>query len=80
MEQVEEMAYEDREFFDQVMVTARASLTPRQWECLLMQIAGFTQEQAGRVLEVNQSTVARHFAAALGKIAEIAQSDMHNGG
>jgi len=79
VEQVELMEYEDREFFDQVMRTARASLTPRQWECLWMQVAGLTQEQVATVLELERSTVARHFGAALGKIQEIAQNDKHNG-
>ena len=80
MEQVELMEYEDREFFDQVMRTAKVSLTPRQWECLWMQVAGLAQEQVGFVLEISQQTVGEHFRAALGKIAAIAQNDTCNGG
>jgi len=59
---------EEREILCQVLAAVLPQLTRRQLECLALGLAGLTQEEAGKVLGVNQSTVSRHFQRVLRKI------------
>jgi len=54
----------NREHVQQVL----ASLTERQREAVLLRLQGFTQEEIGERLGINQSNVSRRISGAMGQI------------
>ena len=71
---MDDLSFEDKEVMVQVLGVAVPMLTERQKDCLLLQLLGLTQTEAGDVLGVGQSVVARHVLAAMEKVKQIANS------
>ena len=65
---MDELGFEDKEILLQVMGQAMEEFTHRQLVCLLLQLAGWNQEEVGRILGIAQPVVCQHFNAALGKV------------
>ena len=61
--------YEDKEF----VIEAMAQLTERQLLAFLLWVMGFTQEESGRIMGIEQCTVSRHLKAALQKMQSYRQ-------
>jgi len=76
---MDELSFEDREIVMQVMGAVRPTLTQRQAECLLWQLAGFTQREVGEALGISHVAVGHHFRAALRKVGEIAPQYLPTG-
>lgn len=70
---MDELAFEDREIVVLVLAEVLPALTLRQTQCLLLQLGGLTQAEAGRVLGIKQDVVSRHFTATLRKVANCSQ-------
>lgn len=70
---MDELAFEDREIVVLVLAEVLPALTLRQTQCLLLQLGGLTQAEAGRVLGLAQNTVAAHFKATLRKVENCSQ-------
>jgi len=49
-----------------------AEITPRHREAFLLHQYGFTQEEVGRIMDINQATVSRYIARALKELTEAA--------
>ena len=55
-----EMVLIEREARLEAVKTLWPKLTRRQVECLCLRVMGFTQEEIGQVLDVEQHTVSEH--------------------
>jgi len=73
LQEIDALSYEDREIVAQVMAEAVPLMTERQRDCLTLYMDGMTQEEVGAELGIAHNTVHYHLAAALRKVAEIAQ-------
>ena len=71
---MDDLSFEDKEVMVQVLGVAVPMLTERQKDCLLLQLLGLTQTEAGEVLGVERSVVTRHMLALMAKVKEIANS------
>ena len=76
---MEELSFEDREILIQVLAAVRPTLTARQAECLLWQLAGFTQREVGAALGISHVAVGHHFRAALRKVQAVAPQYLPTG-
>ena len=75
---MDELGFEDREILLQVMGQAVEKMTHTQSLCAFALIAGWSQEEVGKILRMDQSSVSRNFASALGIIRTISIALMHN--
>jgi len=47
-----------------------AEITPRYREAFLLHQYGFTQQEVGRIMDINQATVSRYIARALKELTQ----------
>jgi len=68
-----DLNFEDREIMDQVLREAVPSWSRRECQCFILQMLGYTQEQAARMLGVGQPRACKYLARAMGKVREVAK-------
>ena len=68
---MDELGFEDKEILIQVMEQAVEKMTHTQSLCAFALIAGWNQEEVGKILNMSQQAVSHNFAKALGIIRMI---------
>jgi DNA-directed RNA polymerase specialized sigma24 family protein len=65
---------EDQQVMDQALRTALPMWSGREKDCFILQLLGYSQEQAAGMLGISQPAVCQYLACAMGKVREIAKS------
>ena len=65
---------EEQDTMDWVLGAALPMWSAREYQCFILQLLGYTQEQSAQMLGIGQRTVCRYLERAIEKVREASKS------